>query len=146
MSKEDHREGRTRRAPGIILGPRTDPPSAQSTGQAKLPGSIFDQARIADAIRKGTIDWCPPLDYPNDDLLIATVVDLGMPRWSADQMRYHPGLRLAYVRVWMDVQAAAKGHAEAQERIDVVRATYQEMRQLELISERPSHTVGFWER
>jgi hypothetical protein len=69
-----------------------------------------------------------------------------MPRWSAEQMRNHPGLRFAFVRFWLDVKMAAQGDHEAQERVDVCRQTWDEMRKTELIADRPDMSIGFWER
>jgi hypothetical protein len=140
----DHDKGR--RAPGIILGPNTDPPTASSSRKPVLAGSIFDQARLLDGLRRGTVQGIPELEHPSDELLIATVMELGMPRWSADQMRYNPMLRLCYVRTWLDVKAAAAGDPEAKERIDVIRTYFVEARQLELVTDRPDMSVGFWER
>jgi hypothetical protein len=111
-----------------------------------LPFSIFDHKRIMDALKAGTIDGLPPMDDPTDEKLIATVVDHGMPRWSADQMRYNPMLRLQYYLFWLDVREAAKGNAEAKDRVDGARASWDEMRKIELISDTPDHTIGLWER
>lgn len=125
----------------------TDPPSAASTGKPVLDHSIFDVKRLQDAMARGLLDGIPAeLKHPNDDLLIATVVAHGMPRWSAEQMREHPGLRLGYLRFWLDVQDAAAGDTEAQERVDVCRQAWDEARAIELISDRPEHTIGLWER
>lgn len=121
----------------------TDPSSA---GGLVLPFSVFDTTRIMAAVRQGLIDGLPPLDDPTDDLLIATVVAHGMPRWSADQMRYHPGLRLQYYLFWLDVGEAAKGNAEAKDRVDGCISAWQQMRKDELISDKPDMSVGFWER
>lgn len=139
-------ERRLRQLRSTVRKYDTDPPSAKSTRAPVLDGDMFDQARLQDAIAKGLVDALPPLDYPNDDLLVSTVVAHGMPRWSAEQMRNHPGLRFAFVRFWLDVGMAAKGDHEAQERVDVCRATWDEMRQVELIHDRPDMSVGFWER
>lgn len=98
------------------------------------------------AIRAGLVDGIPELEHPNDQLLIATVIAHGMPRWSADQMQYNPMLRLRYYIFWMDVQDAAKGVKESQDRVDGARATWAQMRKDELIHDIPNHTIGFWER
>lgn len=124
----------------------TDPPSAGSTRAPVLPVSVFDMPRLMQFVRAGLISVLWPLEHPNDNLLIATVVDLGMPRWSAEQMRSNPALRLHYYMVWRDVQEAAKGVKESQDRIDAIRQSYVEMRKQELVSDTPNHTIGFWER
>lgn len=121
----------------------TDPPSAASTRAPTLEGSMFDQVRMQDAMRRGLIDGLPPLPYPNDDLLIATVVAHGQPRWSAEQMRHHPGLRKNFVLFWLDVQMAAKGDTQAQQRVDAVRWQWQQMRRAEQISDVPGHATGY---
>lgn len=125
----------------------TDPPSAASTGRPIIQRSIFDSERLLSALKAGLIEGLPmELPYPSDELLIATVVALGQPRWAADQMRYNPALRLAFYGVWTAVQEAAKGDTEAQEFVDVIRAHYAEARDLELVADRPDMSVGFWER
>lgn len=124
----------------------TNPPSAASTRQPILGRSVFDRKRIAVALAQGLIDGLPPLDDPTDDLLIATVVSLGMPRWSAEQMRYHPGLRLQYYLLWLDVSEAARGNVEARGRVDGCREAWSEMRKIELVTDRPDMSIGMWER
>lgn len=121
----------------------TDPGSV--TGLT-LPFSIIDTDRLMSYIRRGLIDGIPPLDDPTDNQLIATVVAHGMPSWSADQMRYHPGLRLQYYMFWLDVREAAKGVSEAKDRVDGCIAAWAQLRRDELISDVPNHTVGLWER
>lgn len=124
----------------------TDPPSAKSTGGHVLSRPIFDIPRLQKAIADGLVAGIPELPDPNDEKLIACVVALGMPRWSAEQMRYHPGLRLAYLRTFWDVQDAARGVAEAQERVDAHRAYFDEARRIELVTDDPEMSIGIWER
>lgn len=124
----------------------TDPASVGAQPGVVLPFSILDVPRIMAMVRAGRIDGLPPLDNPTDDMLIATVVAHGMPKWSADQMRYHPGLRLQYYLFWLDVREAAKGNTEAAGRVDGARAAWDEMRRIELISDIPDRTIGLWER
>jgi hypothetical protein len=124
----------------------TDPPSVQSQKGVTLEHSIFDSQRLIDALQRGLIDGIPPLEHPNDDLLIATVIHHGMPKWSADQMRYNPALRLTYYLFWLDVQEAAKGNKDAAGRVDGAMTAWIEMRKDELISDTPNHTIGLWER
>ena len=125
----------------------TDPPSAASTGKPTLGHSILDAAKLRALHQAGKIEGISiELPHPNDQLLIATVVAHGMPRWSAEQMPVHPGLRLAYFQFWVDVQMAADGEKGAKERVDACIDMWQAMRKDELISDRPDMTVGFWER
>lgn len=126
----------------------TDPGSVGSAPGIVLPFSVFDTARLMDALRRGQIDGIPPgvQGVPTDDELIASVVAHGMPKWSADQMRYNPALRLHYYLFWLDVREAAKGEKESKDRVDAAIATWAHMRKEELISDIPNHTVGFWER
>ena len=86
------------------------------------------------------------LKYPNDRLLIATLVAHGQPQWSAEQLRFHPPARFWALKFWLDVQDAAEGDGQAKERVDYCRSCWQEMRKIELISDRPEHTIGFFER
>ena len=121
----------------------TDPATAASTRKPVLNGSMFDQARLQDAVARGLVDGLPPLPYPNDDLLVATLVAHGNPRWSAEQIRYHPGLRKNAVGFWLDVGAAARGDKPAQARVDAVRWTWQNMRRAEQISDVPERATGY---
>lgn len=145
MSGEQDTRARRR---AIHLPYSTDPASAGSTRQPVLPKgvTVFDQRRLRQALRLGLVDGIAPLEHPSDELLIATVVNHGMPRWSADQMRYNPMLRLCYLKFWCDVGAAATGDPEAKEKVDAAREAWSKMRQIELIANRPGHTIGFWER
>lgn len=86
------------------------------------------------------------LNWPNDNLLIATLVQHGQPQWSAEQIRFHPPARFHALRFFLDVLDAAEGDKQARERIDYCRWSWQEMRKQEVISDRPNHTVGFFER
>jgi hypothetical protein len=86
------------------------------------------------------------LAWPNDRLLIATLVAHGQPQWSAEQVRYHPPARFAALKFWLDVQDAAEGDREAKERVDYCRWAWQEMRKQELIADLPNRAVGFFER
>lgn len=124
----------------------TDPASVGAQRGIILPASVFDHRRLMQALRRGLINGLPPLDYPTDDLLIATVIEHGMPKWSADQMRHNPSLRLHYYLFWLDVREAAKGSKESQERVDAAITAWAEMRRNELISDVPNHTIGLWER
>lgn len=86
------------------------------------------------------------LDWPNDNLLVSTLVALGQPQWSAEQIRHHPPARYAAVCTWLTVQEAAEGDRLAKEKLDYIRWSFAEMRKLELVSDIPNHTVGFMER
>lgn len=124
----------------------TDPPSARSQNKLVLPFSVFDVPRLMSYIKRGLLEGMPPLDDPTDEQLIATVIAHGMPRWSADQMRYNPALRLRYYMFWLDVREAAKGVKESKERVDSAISAWAEMRKVELVSDIPNHTIGLWER
>lgn len=86
------------------------------------------------------------LTWPNDRLLISTLVAHGQPQWSAEQIRFHPPARWAALSFWLDVQDAAEGDPEALERVDYCRWAWQEMRKQQVISDVPNRTVGFFER
>lgn len=124
----------------------TDPAHHRTSGEPVLPTGVFDQARLLDACMRGLITAIPPLDYPSDELLVSTLVAHGQPRWSADQIRYHPGLRYSALVFWSDVRRAARGDKESQGRVDGARAAWDEMRRIELIHPIPNHTIGLWER
>lgn len=134
-----------RRGFTLHRGLDTDPPSAASTRKPTLPFSVFDRHRLTDAIRRGLINGIPmKLPAPfNDERLIAVAMSLGMPRWSAEQMRYHPGLRQAYVGLTLDVEAAARGDRAARERVDAVRHRFSEDRRAERIADIPNRASGY---
>lgn len=126
--------------------PTSNPPSAGSTGAPVFEQNVFDTDRYMRAINAGLIDGLPPgrgadVDWPTDEHLIATVVQLGCPRWAADQMRYNPALRLAYYGVWVNVRAMEQGDRNAREFVDVIRATFEQNRRNQLASDDPDATV-----
>lgn len=118
----------------------TDPPRA-SRGPV-LPRPLFS----LDPVRNRGIPGVGPLKHVSDDLLIATLVAHGQPRWAAEEVRRYPPVRLAALRFWVDVHDAAKGDPHARERVDRCRELWQIMRRIELISDRPDHTIGIFER
>lgn len=124
----------------------TNPPSASSTRQPVIRQSVFDQDRLMRALKAGLIEGIGPMDHPSDELLIATVVALGCPRWSADQMRHNPALRLAFYGMWVMVQEAAKGDPTARETVEIARQTWAESRAIGLVEDRPDMSIGLWER
>lgn len=108
-----------------------------------LSRSIFDSTPERN---KGVTMARYPLKGAPDELLIATLVAHGQPRWAAEEVRRHPGARFAALKFWCDVQDAAEGHKEAQERVDYCREVWSSMRKIELISDTPNHTIGLFER
>ena len=124
----------------------TDPSSARAQGGIVLPGSVFDTRRIREALKRKMIEGIPPMEDPSDEKLIACVMAHGMPRWAADQMRYNPSLRLQYYLFHEDVRDAAKGVADAKERVDAAIDAWAQMRKAEVIHDNPNMSVGFWER
>jgi hypothetical protein len=122
-----------------------DPPSPASSGKPVLPGSIIDREKTMAAFRKGLIEGAS-VEFPapyGDERLIAVAMSLGMPRWSADQMRYHPGLRLSYLGLCMDVEAAARGDKPAKARVDAVRARFVDERKAERVADVPNRANGY---
>lgn len=86
------------------------------------------------------------MSFLPDDTLIATLVSYGQPRVAAEQVRTHPPARFLAARFWCDVQDAAEGDAQAKERLDYMRSSWEELRKLELIDERLEHTAGIFDR
>lgn len=122
----------------------TDPPSAQATGKPTI-GNVLDVARTRAMYQAGKIDGIGvelPAPY-NDDRLIAIVISLGMPRWSAEQVRGHPTLRFNYFGLAIDVEQAAKGDKPAQQRIDAVREHFLIERRSERVHDRPDFVTGY---
>lgn len=126
-------------ARAIILGPRTDPPSAPRMRVRP----IFDSRPHRNLGQPGI---AYELKHPNDNLLVATLVEHGQPQWSAEQLRHHPPARFAALQFWCMVQDAAEGDRLAREQVDYCRWAWQEMRKQELISDIPNRTVGIFER
>lgn len=136
--------------PVRLWTPPKNPPGLTARHQSW--GRVIDdrpRARQATPrLRKGTA-------LP-DDLLISTWVQLGCPRGFAEQLRHSEELRYTAAQVYFLVERAAAGghvtHPEtgesirASELVDSMRAEYETMRKLELISDEPEHTVGLFER
>lgn len=127
----------------------TDPRSISAlrgAGGVILGQPMTDTARVREALQRGLIQGMPPVEHPSDDLLIATLVEHGQPLFAANELRYHPGARLFAYIFWDDVQQAARGNAEAKEVVEAAMMAWAQMRKDEIISDRPEHTAGFWER
>jgi hypothetical protein len=110
--------------------PPTDPPGLRRAPRAP---DVFDHAprrnRGMDGISSSSEEW--------DNRLIATAVELGCPRWAAEQARTHPPARHALLIVWCDVQDAAEGDGAAKERLDYYRWCFQEARSTGQIADTP---------
>lgn len=78
-----------------------------------------------------------------DEILIATLVEYGQPRWAADEVRTHGTARFFALRFYCDVLDAAEGDKQAKERVDYCRWCWQEMRRNEQISDIPNQASGF---
>lgn len=105
---------------------------------------MFDSSPHRNRGVQGIANDCSSEEW--DNRLIATAVELGMPRHAAEQARTHPPARFALLTVWCDVQDAQEGDKLARERVDYYRWCFQEGRKLEVISDQPEQTVGFFER
>lgn len=102
----------------------TDPPSLPRAPKAP---DIFDH----DPHRNRGMQGIPhELEQVNDNVLIATAVELGMKRVYAEQCRTHPQARFNLLQVWCDVQDAAEGDGAAKERIDYYRWAWERDGQL----------------
>jgi hypothetical protein len=118
-----------------------DPPSAPR--RMVLPRSIFDPSPHRNI---GQPQIREEMAAVPDALLISTLVAHGQPLFAAQEATRHPTARFHAFRFWCDVQDAAEGDKAAKERVDYCRGQWEEMRKVELIAERPSHTIGLWER
>ena len=97
------------------------------------PVDVIRARNRANAARQGV----GPLAAVTDDELIETMVAHGQPRWSAQEIRHNPQLRLAALRFWADVQDAAEGDGEAQLRVDYLRETWVRFRAADVVADRP---------
>lgn len=125
----------SRRAPAILGEPATVP--------RMRVRAIFDSRPHRNVGQPGIARELP---WPNDNLLIATLVQHGQPQWSAEQIRSHPPARWAAVKFFLDVLDAREGDKQAKERVDYCRWAWQEMRKQQVISDVPNRTVGLFER
>jgi len=73
-----------------------------------------------------------------DNELIANLVAHGNPRWSAEQLRNNPPLRLIATKFFIDCEDAARGDREAKQRVDFIRAQWEAARREELIADDPT--------
>jgi hypothetical protein len=97
----------------------TDPPGLPPAPPAPV---IFDARPHRN---RGIPGIAAELEHPNDNLLIATAVQLGCPRILAEQVRVYPPARYRFLQVWIAVQDAAAGDPEAREAIDRCRIGFQ---------------------
>jgi hypothetical protein len=96
------------------------------------------------------------LDALPDAVLISTLVSLGCPRWFAELVRTSQQLRFRAVQVYFLCEDAAAGRRlthpvtgesiPARDLVDSMRAEYEVMRRIELVSDVPDHTIGLFER
>lgn len=112
------------------------PTNPSSLPRAPKAPDIFDHSPHRNRGQQGIANECSSPEW--DNLLIATAVGLGCPRWAAEQCRTHPPARFALFLVWCNVQLAAQGDGEAKERVDYYRWAFQEQRRDELISDTPA--------
>ena len=101
-----------------------------------------DLVRLRNTKRRAGAGIPVPSTIVPDEELINTLVALGQPRHDAQQLRTNPQLRLAAMRVWVDVGDEAKGDKAAGERLDYMRASFAAMRREELISDIPGRNHG----
>ena len=83
-----------------------------------------------------------PLAAVPDSELISCLVSLGQPLWSAVELRKNPQLRLAALRLWVDVGDAGKGDPAARERVDYIRQCFSQMRKEEILADDPARVTG----
>jgi|SRR5215472_12046730 len=73
-----------------------------------------------------------------DDYLISTLVSHGNPRWSAEQLRNNPNLRLVATQFAIDVEDASRGDRSAKQRVDYITSQWNAARREELLADDPS--------
>lgn len=127
-----------RRKSGLVI-PKVihkDPPGLV---KAKKYPSIFSNESHRNL---GTPQIPYELDAVPDDILIATLVEYGQPRWAADEVRNYGAARFFALRFYCDVLDAAEGDKQAKERVDYCRWCWEEMRRNEQISDIPDQASG----
>lgn len=77
-----------------------------------------------------------------DRELVNALVSVGQPRWSAVRDVRHPQGRFHALRLWCDLQDAAEGDRQAQERVDYLRQMFSIERAVENISDDPRRGYG----
>lgn len=83
-----------------------------------------------------------PIAEIPDGELIRCLEGLGMPHWNAVELTANPQLRLAALRLWVDVGDAGRGDVRAKERIDYIRASLSVMRREGIVHDDPRRASG----
>lgn len=83
-------------------------------------------------------DGLPAMAGLPDDELIDCLVRNGQPRWSAEQLRSNPPLRLAATAFFFDDEAATKGDLAAKQKVDFLREMWVKLRKEELVADDPN--------
>lgn len=84
-------------------------------------------------LRPGETPHIGPLAAIGDAELITSLLSVGMPLVNARAIEHNAQQRFLALRVWFDIDQAGKGDAGAKERVDMLKAKYQELRRDELI-------------
>ena len=96
-----------------------------------------DAIRLRNRHHQAGAGIATPLAEVTDEELVQNLVALGQPRWSAEELKTNPQLRLAALRCWVDVGDAGRGDAGARERVDYLRECFSRLRAEEIISDDP---------
>lgn len=99
-----------------VLAAAADPPSLTDAPAAP---QIFDPAPHRNRGVNGIDNSSSSPEW--DDRLIATLTELGCPRWLAEQLRTYPPARFEAFKVYCWVQLAAEGDGDCKEKVDYYR-------------------------
>ena len=107
-------------APVKLWLPPTDPPGLDRIARRR---GVFDPAPHRNRGQRGIANHCSTREW--DNRIIATMVALGCPRETAEEVRTHPPARYAGLTIWCMVQDAAEGDPTAKQIVDRYRDIFQ---------------------
>lgn len=84
-------------------------------------------------LRPGETPHIGPLQAVTDAELVTSLMTVGMPLVNAMAIQHNAQQRFCALRVWFDLDQASKGDKDAKDRVDRLKAHYQELKRDELI-------------
>lgn len=84
-------------------------------------------------LRPGETPHIGPLQSVTDAELITSLMTVGMPLMNAKAIQHNAQQRFLALRVWFDLDQAGKGDKDAKDRVDRLKAHYQDLKRAELV-------------
>ena len=133
---------------GVLLAGRDLPGLQPAPGPVGILDTRAHRNRGQPRLRKGRA-------LP-DDVLVATLVHVGCPRWFAEELRLSEQLRFQAAAVYFLAQDAAAGRHRthpvtgepilAKDLLDLVVSEYLLLRDVDMVADQPDMSAGFFER